>query len=113
MRKRVLITGGAGFIAHHIILYILKNTDLYKKIEVAKINLKVGNVLEANKIFQELLKTNSDSFDLLYEYGLFCKNLKNYNLAKRVFITFETIHSASINIESSVTYNRSFHIHLF
>ncbi len=27
MTKRVLITGGAGFIAHHIILYILKNTD--------------------------------------------------------------------------------------
>ncbi|MDC1034576.1 GDP-mannose 4,6-dehydratase [Flavobacteriaceae bacterium] len=25
--KRVLITGGAGFIAHHLIQYILKNTD--------------------------------------------------------------------------------------
>jgi len=27
MTKRVLITGGAGFIAHHTIFYILKNTD--------------------------------------------------------------------------------------
>ncbi len=27
--KRVLITGGAGFIAHHLIQYILKNTDWY------------------------------------------------------------------------------------
>ena len=27
MRKRVLITGGAGFIAHHLIYYLLKNTD--------------------------------------------------------------------------------------
>ena len=27
MTKRVLITGGAGFIAHHTILYMLKNTD--------------------------------------------------------------------------------------
>ena len=27
MTKRVLITGGAGFIAHHTISYILKNTD--------------------------------------------------------------------------------------
>ena len=27
MKKRVLITGGAGFIAHHTILYLLKNTD--------------------------------------------------------------------------------------
>ena len=25
--KKVLITGGAGFIAHHIIAYIIKNTD--------------------------------------------------------------------------------------
>ena len=25
--KRILITGGAGFIAHHIILYLIKNTD--------------------------------------------------------------------------------------
>ena len=27
MKKKVLITGGAGFIAHHTILYLLKNTD--------------------------------------------------------------------------------------
>ena len=27
MSKKVLITGGAGFIAHHAILHILKNTD--------------------------------------------------------------------------------------
>ena len=25
--KKVLITGGAGFISHHIIAYIIKNTD--------------------------------------------------------------------------------------
>ena len=25
--KKVLITGGAGFIAHHLIYYLLKNTD--------------------------------------------------------------------------------------
>ncbi len=64
-----------------IIGNILKNIDLYKKIEAVKKNLKAGNPIEVNKIFQELLKTNSDSFDLLYEYGLFRKNLKNYNLA--------------------------------
>ena len=27
MTKRVLITGGAGFIGHHTILHIIKNTD--------------------------------------------------------------------------------------
>ena len=27
MTKRVLITGGAGFIGHHTIFHIIKNTD--------------------------------------------------------------------------------------
>ena len=63
----------------------MNKIDLLKKIESATINQKAGNVLEANKIFQELLKSNGDSFDLLYAYGLFCRDLKNFNLAKRVF----------------------------
>ncbi|MDA9701065.1 sulfotransferase [Prochlorococcus sp. AH-736-L23] len=75
----------------------MKNIDLYKKIEAAKIYLKKGNPLEANKIFQELLKTNNDSFELLYEYALFCKKLKNYNLAKRVFLTLIRKFPSSIN----------------
>ena len=75
----------------------MKNIDLYKKIEAAKTNLKAGNPLEANKIFQELLKTNNDSLELLYEYGIFCKNLKNYNLAKRVFLTLIRKFPSSIN----------------
>ena len=59
-------------------LKILKKIDLLKKIEEAKIKQKAGNYLEANQIFQVLLKTNHDSFDLLYAYGLFCKDLNNY-----------------------------------
>ena len=27
MRKKILITGGAGFIAHHVIDYLLYHTD--------------------------------------------------------------------------------------
>ena len=75
----------------------MKKFDLYKKIEEAKINLKAGNSLEANKIFQELLKTNNESFDLLYEYGLFCKGLKNYNLSKKVFLQLINKFPSSIN----------------
>ena len=75
----------------------MKKIDLNKNIESAKFYLKAGNPLEANKIFQELLKTNNDSFDLLYEYALFCKVLKNYNLAKRVFLTLIRKFPASIN----------------
>ena len=65
---------------------ILKKIDLLKKIEEAKINQKAGNVTAANKTFQKLLKSNGDSFDVLFAYGLFCRDLKQFNLAKRVFL---------------------------
>jgi len=75
----------------------LKSKYLFKKIEFAKIAQKEGKVSEANKIFQELLKSNSDSYDLLYAYGLFCKDLGNFNLAKRVFLSLITKFPSSIN----------------
>ncbi len=76
---------------------ILKKIDLFKKIEEAKIKQKAGNLLEANQIFQVLLKSNNDSFDLLYAYGLFCRDLKNFNLAKRVFVNLINKFPSSIN----------------
>ena len=75
----------------------MKKIDLLKKIEEAKIKQKAGNSLEANQIFQGLLKSNNDSFDLLYAYGLFCRDLKNFNLAKRVFLSLITKFPSSIN----------------
>ena len=41
----------------------MKKIDLLKKIEEAKIKQKAGNTLEANQIFQVLLKSNNDSFE--------------------------------------------------
>ena len=76
---------------------ILEKIDLFIKIEAAKIKQKSGKVIEANKIFQELLKSHSDSFDLLYAYGLFCRDLKNFNLAKRVFLNLINKFPLSIN----------------
>jgi tetratricopeptide (TPR) repeat protein len=75
----------------------LERSYLFKKIEFAKIAQKEGKVSKANKIFQELLKSNSDSFDLLYAYGLFCRDLKNFNLAKRVFLSLINKFPSSIN----------------
>ena len=75
----------------------MKKIDLIKKIEEAKINQKVGNTLAANKIYQELLKLNIDSFDLIYAYGLFCKETRNFNLAKRVFLNLTNKFPSSIN----------------
>ena len=75
----------------------MKKIDLLKKIEEAKIKQKAGNPIEANQIFQVLLKLNNDSFDLLYAYGLFCRDLKNFNLAKRVFLNLINKFPSSIN----------------
>ena len=78
-------------------LNILKKINLLKKIEEAKIKQKTGNSLEANQIFQVLLKSNNHSFDLLYAYGLFCRDLKNSNLAKKVFLNLIDKFPSSIN----------------
>ena len=75
----------------------MKKLDLLKKIEEAKLNQKKGNIVGANKIFQELLKNNKDSFDLLYAYGLFCSNSKNFDLAKRLFLNLINKFPKSIN----------------
>ena len=76
---------------------ILKKIDLLKKIDEAKINQKAGNVLAANKIFQELLKSSGDSFDVLFAYGLFCRDLKKFNLAKNVFLNLINKFPSSIS----------------
>ncbi len=75
----------------------MEKTDLQKKIDNAIITRKRGDVVGANNIFQELLKSNSDSFELLYTYGLFCKDLKNFNLAKKVFLNLINKFPSSIN----------------
>ena len=75
----------------------MENIDLYKKIELAKLKQKEGEILEANKIYQGLLKKNSDSFDFLYAYGLFCKEIRNFNLAKKVFLKLIKNYPSSIN----------------
>ena len=75
----------------------MEKINLLKKIEAAKIKQKSGNFLEANKIFQELLKLHGDSFDLIYAYGIFCKDLRNFNLAKKVFLNLINKFPLSIN----------------
>ena len=75
----------------------MEKVELQKKIENALTRRKKGDILGANNIFQELLKSNSDSFDLLYNYGLFCKDLKNFNLAKKIFLILIKKFPSSIN----------------
>ena len=50
--KRVLITGGAGFIAHHLILYLLKKTD-WEVISLDRLDYS-GNLNRLDHILSEL-----------------------------------------------------------
>ena len=59
----------------------MKKIDLLKKIEEAKIKQKAGNPLEANQIFQALLKSNNDSYDLLYNLALLYFASRNFDYA--------------------------------
>ena len=70
---------------------------MFKKIEAAKKEQKAGNFIEANKIFHSLLISNSNSFEVHYAYGLFCKDIKNFNLAKRLFLNLINKFPSSIN----------------
>ena len=49
--KKILITGGAGFIAHHIIAHIIKNTD-WEIVTLDRLDLS-GNLNRLHEILDE------------------------------------------------------------
>ena len=49
--KKVLITGGAGFIAHHVIDYIIKNTN-WKIVTLDRLDIS-GNLNRLSEILQD------------------------------------------------------------
>ena len=75
----------------------LNGFELKKKIDIAKKKHKQGKLEEANNIYKVLITSNQDSFDLLYSYSLFCKDLKNFKLAKQLFLTLIKKFPKSIN----------------
>ena len=60
----------------------LSNVEIMKQIEEARKFQKSGNFKEAEKVYSDLLINNGNSFDLVYAYALFSKDLKNFVLAK-------------------------------
>ena len=64
----------------------LSNTEIIKKIEVAKRMQKLGQFKEAEKVYADALSNNGNSFDLIYSYALFSKDLKNYIFAKKLLV---------------------------
>ena len=73
--KNVLITGGAGFVAHHIIAYMIKNTD-WNIVTIDRLDLS-GNLNRLDDILSEFLLLAK----LLFQHAcVFCK--LTYTLCK-------------------------------
>ena len=62
--KRVLITGGAGFIAHHLIYYLLKNTD-WEIISLDRLDYS-GNLNRLNDILSEFSEKEKSRVKVVY-----------------------------------------------
>ena len=62
--KKVLITGGAGFIAHHIIAYIIKNTD-WDIITLDRLDLS-GNLNRLHEILDEFSTADKKRLKIVF-----------------------------------------------
>ncbi len=62
--KRVLITGGAGFIAHHLIYYLLNNTNWYI-ISLDRLDYS-GNLNRLDNILSKLKKDQKSRVKIVY-----------------------------------------------
>ena len=62
--KNVLITGGAGFIAHHLIYYLIKNTD-WNFICLDRLDYS-GNLNRLNSILNDMPPNHKSRIKILY-----------------------------------------------
>ena len=60
--------------------------DVKKYIQIANENYKQGNIYQANEIYKKLINQKIYTFDLLFTYGLFNKEINNLKIAKNLFI---------------------------
>ena len=62
--KKVLITGGAGFIAHHIIAYIIKNTD-WEIVTVDRLDIS-GNLNRLHEILDNFAPKDKKRLKIVF-----------------------------------------------
>jgi len=58
--------------------------EILKYIEIAKKKHKEGNIYQANEIYKKLINQKIYTYDLLISYGLFCKEINNLKIAKKL-----------------------------
>ena len=62
--KNVLITGGAGFISHHMIYYLIKNTD-WNIVSLDRLDYS-GNLNRLDHILSELSSSENQELKLYF-----------------------------------------------
>ena len=67
--KRVLITGGAGFIAHHLIYFLLNNTN-WDIISLDRLDYS-GNLNRLDNIISQLDEKDKQRVKIVYHDKLF------------------------------------------
>ena len=71
--------------------------EILRNIEFAKKNHKEGNIYKANEIYKQLIKQKIFTYDLLFSYGLFNKEINNLNIAKNLFLLSIKKYPSEIN----------------
>ena len=59
--------------------------EISKYINIARNCHKEGNLYEANEIYKKLINKKIYTFDLLFSYGIFNKEINNFKIAKNLF----------------------------
>ena len=71
--------------------------EITKYIQIARENHKKGNIYQANEIYKKLINQKIYTYDLLFSYGLFNKEINNLKIAKNLFILSIKKYPSKIN----------------
>ena len=71
--------------------------EVAKYIQIAKENYKQGKIYQANEIYKKLINQKIYTYDLLFSYGLFNKNINNLKIAKNLFVLSIKKYPSKIN----------------
>ena len=75
-------------------------SEISKYIQIARENHKKGNIYLANEIYSKLINQKIYTYELLFSYGIFCKEINNLKIAKNLF--FLSIKKYPLKIDSYI-----------
>ena len=71
--------------------------EVAKYIQIADENYRQGKIYQANEIYKKLINQKIYTYELLFSYGLFNKNINNLKIAKNLFVLSIKKYPSKIN----------------